>query len=178
MKCTIFFQYTLLSKRWSPSTINFLRGVLYVSLPKPFEKVIKVIPPFKTVGEISNILVLEESHRKAEIEVSAFKLKSKDFIGQDIDDSYKIRTFVTTVNLLCEFVEQCSELDAAYSIFEPILVLLKSGSVKRYPKSIREQVQILVNKIEELKQKSLEYLTYEKKKPKALRMYEPRIEVV
>lgn len=178
LKKLYYFQYTSLSKRWSPATINFLRGVIYVCLPKPLGKVIKVIPPFKTVGEVSNVLVLEESHKKLEMEADAFKLQVRDFIGQDIDDDYKIRTFMTAVNLLCAFVEQCSELDAAFSIFEPILVLLKSSSVKRYPRSVRKNVEILTNKIEELKQKSLEYLTYEKKKPKALRMYEPRIEVM
>lgn len=137
-----------------------------------------MIPPFKTVGEISNILVLEESQKKSEVETTALKMQVKDLIGQDMDDDFKLRTFHAAINLLCEFVEQCSELDAAYSIFEPILILLKLGSVKRYPKSIKERVDILSSKLEELKQKSLEYLTYEKKKPKALRMYEPRVEVM
>lgn len=165
-------------KRWSPAGINFLRGVIYVSLPKPFSQLIKVLPPFKSVGEISNILVLEESHKKAEIDLSAVKMRIEDFVEEEMDDDYRIRTFVTAINLLCEFKELCSELDAAYSIFEPILTLLKCGSVKRYPKLVRKKVKVFVSDLEKLKEKEIEHLVFDKKKPKALRMYEPRIEVV
>lgn len=95
-----------------------------------------------------------------------------------MDDEYRIRTFVTAINLLSEFGELCGELDAAWSIFEPISTLLKCGSVKRYPKPVRERVKALIKDLEGLKDKELEHLAFDKKKPKALRLYEPRIEVV
>ena len=158
--------------------INFLRGIVYVSLPKPFSKVIKVIPPFKSVGENSNILVLEENHKKSEIDPANVKMQAVDFLEEEMDDNYRIRTFTTAINLLSEFQKQCSELDSAFSIFEPIWTLLKDGSLKRYPKKVKENVKILISDLEKLKEKKLEHLMFDRKKPKALRMYEPRIEVV
>ncbi|OXU29063.1 hypothetical protein TSAR_015178 [Trichomalopsis sarcophagae] len=176
--CTLILEYTVLSKRWSPAVINYLRGVIYVSLPKPFSKVIKVIPPFKSVGDTSNILVLEENHKKSDIDPATVKMQIEDLVEVEMDDDYRLRTFVTALNLLCEFEKHCSELDAAFSIFEPILTLFECGSVKRYPSKVREKVKTLIDELKTLKEKVLEPLAYDKKKPKALRMYEPRIEVV
>lgn len=167
-----------LSKRWSPAAINFLRGVIYVSLPKPFSKVIKVVPPFKSVGDISNILVLEESHKKLNVDPTNIKMQAEDLFEEEIDDEFRIRSFVTAIKLLTEFQKNCIELEAAFSIFKPLYTLLKCGSVKRFPKSVQELVDIFLNDLEQLKEKQLEPIMATQKKPKALRLYEPQIEVV
>ncbi|XP_023248077.1 nucleolar protein 14 homolog [Copidosoma floridanum] len=176
--CTLILEYTVLTKRWSPEVVNFLRGVIYISLPKPFSKHLKVIPPFKQVGDFSNLLVLEESHKKTDFDPENSKMNIKDLMEEEMDDDFRIRTFFTAINLLCEFVAQCSELDAVYTIFEPILDLLTCGSAKYYPKKVRKKIKFLVSEIEKLKEKKLEYLQFNKKKPKALRMIEPQIEKV
>jgi nucleolar protein 14 len=123
-------------------------------------------------------LVLEKNQKNSDINFVTTKMQIEDFGLEDINDNYRLRTFITTINLLHEFKEQCKELDAAYSIFEPILTLLKYGSIKRYPKEVKEKFQNLMNELEKLKDKKLKYLVFNKKRPKALRMYEPRIEVV
>ncbi|KAJ8683005.1 hypothetical protein QAD02_018797 [Eretmocerus hayati] len=176
--CTLILEYNLLSKRWSPSVINYLRGVIYVSMPKPFSKVIKVVPPFKSVGETSNMLVLEDNHKRSSADPLLLKMQVADFLPGEIDDDFRIRTFSTAVSLLCEFQQLWNEPEAAFSIFEPILVLLNHGSLKRYPKKIKEKVLVLVDDLKKLKERKLEYLAVEKKKPTGIKMYEPRIEAV
>ncbi|XP_058803660.1 nucleolar protein 14 homolog [Phymastichus coffea] len=175
---SLILEYNALSKRWSPAIINFLRGIIYVSLPKSFSKVIKVIPPFKSVGGISNILLLEENHKKSDIDLVNIKMQAKDLFEEDIDDEFRLRTFVTAIKLLSEFQKNCSELEAAFSIFKPIYNLLKHGSIKRFPKNIQDLVNVFISDLEQLKVKKLEPLAAAQKKPKALKLYEPRIEVV
>ncbi|XP_011505256.1 PREDICTED: nucleolar protein 14 homolog [Ceratosolen solmsi marchali] len=176
--CTLILEYTILNKRWSPSVINFLRGIIFISLPKPFSKLIKVLPPFKTANEFSNLLVLEEDQKNLKVNSVTTRMLIEDLCSEALDDSYRLRTFITTINLLHEFKEQYKELDSAYYIFEPILTLLKYGSLERYPAEVKKKVNDLVADLTKLNDKKLKYLVFNKKKPKALRMYEPRIEVV
>ena len=163
-----------------PEAINYLRGIIFTSLPKPFLEDVKVrpIPPFKATGETTNILILEENHKKSEFVSDNIVMEAKDLIGTEINDDFRIRAFGTTINLLCSFLELWNEIPAVYLIFEPILILLKVGSVKKYPKIIREGVKTLTIELENVKKQKLEYLMFEKKKPKPLKMYDPLIEVV
>lgn len=148
-------------------------------MPKPLSnKTIKGIPPFKRDGVFSNLLQLDESMKKYKIDLSKPQMKATDLIEDEIDSDFKIRVFSTTINLIYEFKKQYEELEAAYSIFEPILNMLKCDFIKKYPKNLRKRVKELIGELEAMKSKKLEFIVREKKKPKALRLYEPRIEKV
>lgn len=174
----LYLQYTVLSKRFAPSVINFLRGVIYVSTPKHLIQGIKMIPPFKTAGELSNLLILYEDKTDLDIEPNTTSMKASDLIDGDMDDEFKIRALLTAVNLLNEFKNHLEQLDAVYSIFEPVVKLLKPNSYDKYPQSVRKSVKQLRKDLKALQNKKLEYIVREKKKPKPLRLYEPRIEAV
>ncbi|KAK0182608.1 hypothetical protein PV327_000728 [Microctonus hyperodae] len=172
---TLMLEYTVLSKRFLPSSINFLRGIIYLATIKPLPSLPKIVPPFKRVGNFSNLLILEESQKSLNIELVGAHMKAHDLSSNDIDDNFKVRVVLTAINLLDEFKCQLEELDAVYSIFEPIIKLLKMNSWKNYPKNVRNHVKQIRNNLEILSEKKLEYLIPEKKKPKALRLYEPKI---
>ncbi|XP_066598447.1 nucleolar protein 14 homolog isoform X2 [Prorops nasuta] len=176
--CTIILEYTTLSKRFAPSVINFLRGILYTATPKHLLQAVKVIPPFKTLGDYSNLLILDDDRTNVEIELNAPHMRAYDLIEPDINDDFKIRAILTTVNLLNEFKTNLEELEAAYSIFEPIIKLLKLNKFDNYPKHMRRHIKKLYKALKSLKQKKLEYIVLEKKRPKPLKLYEPRIEKV
>ena len=176
--CTLVLEYTVLSKRFAPSVINFLRGVIYVSTPKHLIQGIKMIPPFKAIGEFSNLLVLEDDQTDLEIDPSGALMRASDLIHGESDDDFKIRALLTALNLLREFKNQLEELEAVYPIFEPILKLLKPNALDKYPPNARKHVKQLRKDLKELKKKKLEHIVREKKKPKPLRLYEPRIERV
>lgn len=141
-------------------------------------KSIKVIPPFKSDGDFSKLLQIDENMKNHKIDLSKPQMKTSDLIEDEIDSDFKIRVFATTINLICEFKKQYEELEAVYSMFEPILKMLKCNFMKKYPKNLRQRVNELIEELEVLKEKKLEFLVREKKKPKALRLYEPRIERV
>ncbi|XP_003397298.2 nucleolar protein 14 homolog [Bombus terrestris] len=176
--CTLILEYTVLSKRFAPSVINFLRGIVYVSTPTHLIQGIKIIPPFKTIGNSRNLLILDEDHAKFDINPSSIYMKASDLIDGPIDDDFRIRALLIAINLLREFKNHLEELEAVYSIFEPILKLLKSNSFDKYPPNVKKHIMQLQKDLEKLKNKKLEYIMVQKKKPKPLRLYEPRIEAV
>ncbi|XP_003707475.1 nucleolar protein 14 homolog l(3)07882 [Megachile rotundata] len=176
--CTLILEYTVLSKRFAPSVINFLRGIIYVSTPKHLIQGIKMIPPFKTVGDFSNLLILYDDQNDLDIDLNITSMKASDLIAGELDNEFKIRALLTAVNLLHEFKNQLEELEAVYSIFEPVIKLLKPNTFDKYPQTVRKSVENLQEDLNALKNKKLEYIVIEKKKPKPLRLYEPRIETV
>lgn len=137
-----------------------------------------MIPPFKTIGESSNLLILDEDQSQLDIDPSGTLMKAHDLEDGPLDDEFRIRGLSTVTNLLREFKNHLEELEAVYSIFEPILQLLKANTFDKYPPSVKKHIKQLRKDLKELKNKKLEYIVVEKKKPKPLRLYEPRIEVV
>jgi len=94
------------------------------------------------------------------------------------DGSFKLRALHTAVKLLLEFCCHLENLSASYHIFKPVLTTLKQIDVEKYPCFLQEDIQSIISKIEEMAHKKLHFLVKEKKKPKALRLHEPRIEEV
>lgn len=176
--CTLILEYTVLSKRFSPSAINFLRGIIYMATPKLLIKGIKIIPPFKTVGELSNLLIIDQEQTGLKIDSNTVLMKACDLVHEDIDNDFKVRVLFTTLNLIAEFKNHLQELESAYSIFEPIMKLLKKNTCDGYPLSLTRNIKQLCEELINLKNKKLEYIICEKKRPKPLKQYEPRIEVV
>ncbi|XP_015181377.1 PREDICTED: nucleolar protein 14 homolog [Polistes dominula] len=176
--CTLILEYTVLSKRFDPSVINFLRGLIFMATPKNLIQGIKVIPPFKQNGYLSNLLIIDQEETDVEMDLNTVIMKANDLVNEDIDNDFKIRTLFTAVNLITEFKNQLQELDSVYSIFEPIMKLLKENPCNGYPSSLKKNIKQLCEEIINLKSKKLEYIVREKKRPKPLRQYEPRIEKV
>lgn len=94
------------------------------------------------------------------------------------DSSFKLRAVRTALKLLLEFCCHLENLAASYHIFKPVLTTLKQIDVEKYPCFVQEDIRNVISKIEEIAHKKLHLLVMEKKKPKALRLYEPRIEEV
>lgn len=176
--CTLILEYTVLSKRFAPSVINFLRGIIFMATPKNLIQGIKVIPPFKQTGYLSNLLIIDQEETDVEMDLNIAIMKASDLVNEDIDNDFKIRALFTAVNLITEFKNQLQELDSVYSIFEPIMKLLKENTCNGYPSSLKKNIKQLCEEIVNLKSKILEYIIREKKRPKPLRQYEPRIEKV
>lgn len=94
------------------------------------------------------------------------------------DDSFKLRALHTAVKLLLEFCCHLENMSASYHIFKPVLTTLKQLEVVKYPSFLQEDIKSVISKVEKMEQQKLQFLVMEKKKPKALRLYEPRVEEV
>lgn len=155
-----------------------MRGIIYISTPKHLIQGIKMIPPFKISGESSNLLMLDDNQINLDIDPNGVLMTVSDLISGPLDDNFRIRALLTAINLLREFKNHLEELEAVYSIFEPILKLLKVNSFDKYPLNVKKHIKQLRRDLKGLKNKKLEYIVMEKKKPRPLRLYEPRIETV
>jgi nucleolar protein 14 len=94
------------------------------------------------------------------------------------DDSFKLRALHTAVKLLMEFCCHLENMAAGYQVLKPLLNTLKQFDVEKYPCYLQKDIKSVMSKIEQMTQKKLQFLVMEKKKPKVLRLYEPRIEEV
>ncbi|XP_077258376.1 nucleolar protein 14 homolog l(3)07882 [Temnothorax americanus] len=168
--CTLILEYTMLSKRFAPSVINFLRGIIYTATPTDLTQKLKVIPPFKIARKA---LVIGKT--KNTIDPNGVHMFANDLIHEELDDKFRTRALLTAVNLLIEFKNQLQELEAVYPIFEHIFQLLKINKFKRYPPNVRDRIKGLRNELDVLRNKKLEYIVLEKKRPKPLKTYEPKI---
>ncbi|XP_022827461.1 nucleolar protein 14 homolog [Spodoptera litura] len=172
---TLLLEYTILSKRLVPSAINFLRGILYLSANVTVLNPIQVVPPFR-LHKDSKILNLEEDCSKMDVEG---KMAARDFTLTEINNDFKIRCFSTSMGILKEFFDYFNDIEAQVYLFEPHLKLVGRIDLDLYPAKVANRANQIVKYMRAgLEVKTFTPLTREKKRPKALRLYEPDIQEV
>ncbi|XP_069679275.1 nucleolar protein 14 [Periplaneta americana] len=174
---TLILEYTVLSKRFSPAAINFLHGVIEMAVPKSCVRMVSVVFPVHIIGRARNLLVLPEHSIDSYEETQLMNIDDLRGINSE-KTNFNIRALHTAVKLLLEFCEHFWNVTSNYIIFNPVAITLKKLDVEKYPSVLIKDIQRLFAKVEEKRQQKLEFLVLEKKKPKALRLYEPRIEEV
>lgn len=141
-----------------------------MAVPKVGVKLIKVMPPFKS---ISNELVLLEDCSNLDAEL---KMNVTDLDGGDFDEEFKIRVTNTVINLILEFFDIYKELASCVEIAEPIFKYLELIPMNSYPITVRKNHKKLKDSLTELKNnRNLVYVKMAERRPKALRLYEPKI---
>lgn len=174
---TLLLEYSVLSKRFSPAVVNFLRGVLYLSVDKSLHKSVTPVPPFKSKEEASGILVLSKDFKTEDF--TNHKMNLSDLLEDAvIDDNFRIRALWTSVKLLDAFQQNLEPLVSSYEIFKPVSQLINHLNTEQFPTDLKNAISNLHDKIEKMSGKKIYHLIFEKKKPKALRLYEPKIEQV
>lgn len=144
-----------------------------MAIPKAGIKLIKICPPFKTS---SNALVLCNNCNESTISLT---MNVSYLLNGEIDDEFKMRAIYLSSCLLKEFVTNFAELDSSYEIFSTIMEYINAIPMNNYPVEVKEKFKSLEEEINRIKSnRRLKYLTVAKPKPKALRLYEPRIEKV
>ncbi|XP_063389336.1 nucleolar protein 14 homolog [Cydia fagiglandana] len=172
---TLILEYTVLSKRFVPSAINFIRGILYLSAKTTVLNPIKVVPPFR-LHKDAKILNLEDDCSKLKGE---WKMSLNDLLTDTIDNGFKIRTVYNSIMILREFFEHCGEIEAQECIFRPHIQLMSRLDVELYPKKIASAIEETIKYMKgTLEVKTYTPLTSAKAKPKVLRLYEPDIQEV
>lgn len=172
---TLILEYTVLSKRFVPSAINFIRGILYLSAKTTVLNPIKVVPPFR-LHKDAKILNLEDDCSKLKGE---WKMSLNDLLTETIDNGFKIRTVYNSIMILREFFEHCGEIEAQECIFHPHIRLMSRLDVELYPKKIASAIEETIKYMKgTLEVKTYTPLTSAKAKPKVLRLYEPDIQEV
>ncbi|KAJ9577288.1 hypothetical protein L9F63_006127 [Diploptera punctata] len=172
---TLILEYTILSKRFSPVAINFLHGIINMAITKTSTKLFHIVHPIYISNAARTLLVINENSAESCIDPGLMCLT--DLRGEAGED-FKVRALNTVIKLLHEFCSNLKDIPASYQIFAPLLNTINKLDLQKYPIQVTDNVKSLVCSIEILSQQKLQHLVIEKKKPKPLRMYEPRIEEV
>ncbi|XP_002742430.1 nucleolar protein 14-like [Saccoglossus kowalevskii] len=176
--CNLFFQYVSLSKRYVPEVVNYLYGVLFLSVQKSNSKLYPVIPPFKPFSKYSHILVLEDTEKTSQKDVARISL-SDMFADNSQDncnsDSFRVSIMNTCLSLIHEFAELYQDLPCYKEIFTFILSILSELEVDKYLDQIKNKVTNLQSLLSNQDKKSRDFLRREKKKPQSIKLYEPKI---
>ncbi|XP_019382018.1 PREDICTED: nucleolar protein 14 [Gavialis gangeticus] len=176
--CSLFQEYVSLSQRFVPELINFLLGILHVTLPKKQAQGYTLVHPFKLLGKNSELLMVSdkkdmETWQKQNLPLSIVtRLKESS--------KTEMNHFRLSCLALClDLIKRCGALYGSLSSFHeivhPIRVLLTEHiPVSDYPKQLQELHQ---NALKELENKEKHYnpLVCEKKKPVPLKLYTPKI---
>nr|CAH7713030.1 unnamed protein product [Callosobruchus chinensis] len=142
-----------------------------MAIPKSGVKLIKVLPPFKST---CSDLVLIGNHSLDLCE--DLKMNATDLFCASYDDLYKIRIFHNTVKALSEFHNNLLTLPSCCEIFEPVLRYLELVPLQNYPVIVQTVAQDLILTLQKQKENSqLRKIVREAARPKALRLYEPKI---
>lgn len=171
----LILEYTVLSKRYVPAALNFLRGIFYLCANTSVLNPVQVVPPFR-LHNTEKILNLENDCSKMTVE---HKMAAKDLVAAEINDSFKIRCLLSATMMLKEFFDNYNELEVLEAVFEPHIKLLGRVDLDLYPQKVVKKIEKVLQYMKEtLEVKTYTQMSREKVRPKALRLYEPDVQEV
>lgn len=170
--CTVYLEYSQLAKRLLPAVFNFLNGVIYLCINKRTVECQKVIPPFRRG---SNMLALTS---KLEVQKSNFKLTASDLVSMEMEDMFKLRALWTSLNLLNEFLLVHTENVGIHYFANSAYVFIEKLNKEVYSENIVTVIDNTLSTIKSCLELKVSYLVQAVRKPKALRLLEPKIEKV
>ncbi|NXX28969.1 NOP14 protein, partial [Nicator chloris] len=176
--CCLFLEYVSLSRRFVPELINFLLGVLHISLPKNQAQGYTVVHPFTPVGKNLELLLVCDkedlkSWEKQNVPLSIVT-RLKETTRTEIN-----HTRLSCLALCFDLIKKCAalyeSLPSFHEIMHPVRILLTQHvPVNDYPEKMQEWYHSALKELEN-KVKHYTPLICEKKKPVPLKQYTPKI---
>ncbi|XP_041314119.1 nucleolar protein 14 [Pyrgilauda ruficollis] len=176
--CCLFLEYVSLSRRFVPELINFLLGVLHISLPKNRAQGYTVVHPFTPVGKNLELLLVCDkedlkSWEKQNVPLSILT-RLKETSRTEIN-----HTRLSCLALCFDLIKKCAalyeSLPSFHEIMHPVRILLTQHMpVNEYPEKMQEWYHSALKELEN-KEKHYTPLICEKKKPVPLKQYTPKI---
>ncbi|NXP48556.1 NOP14 protein, partial [Heliornis fulica] len=176
--CCLFLEYASLSRRFVPELINFLLGVLHLSLPKKQAQGYTVVHPFAPMGKNLELLLVcdkkdLESWQKQNLPlgiVTRLKESSRTEMNH-----IRLSCLALCFDLIKKSAALYESLPSFHEIMHPIRILLTQHvPVNEYPEKMKEWYHGALKELEN-KVKCYTPLICEKKKPVPLKQYTPKI---
>ncbi|XP_014253193.1 nucleolar protein 14 homolog [Cimex lectularius] len=168
---SLLSQFVRLSKRLLPEGMNFLSGIIHMCCPPSSSTFVTM--PFKKENKI---LFLQQPVTELDVE---YKMYSSDLTNATkTDDSFRVRCLFTCLRLVQTFADLYKDLIGVSLFLQPILNNVKKIEVDKYPLKIQEMISSVIERLQHFKEIGFSPITFEEKKPKALRLYEPDFQPV
>ncbi|NXG55294.1 NOP14 protein, partial [Hemiprocne comata] len=176
--CCLFLEYVSLSRRFVPELINFLLGVLHISLPKKQAQGYTVVHPFTPVGKNLELLLVcdkkdLESWQKQNLPLSIVTRLNET--SRTEMNHTRLSCLAFCFDLIKKSAALYESLPSFHEIMHPIRILLTQYvPVNEYPEKMKEWYHSAVQELEN-KVKHYTPMVCEKKKPVPLKQYTPKI---
>ncbi|KAH8292548.1 hypothetical protein KR054_012359 [Drosophila jambulina] len=174
---TVVLEFVSQSKRLLPAVFNFLQGILHMSIPKRDVQQLEITPPFERDGPLSKLLALPANIKECK-DMKAQNLQSVDLVTQTITPDFKVRALDATLQLIKEALQLVQEHVGACYLAKPFLRLLVRLPFDAYPEHVHLHHKEATELAEKLAEQKMKRLAPAERKPKALRLLEPRFEAV
>lgn len=179
--CCLFLEYVSLSQRFVPEVINFLLGALHLAVPNTKSLGYPLVPPFRSTGRTSGLLVVKdktalESWEMKPLPLSAIKyVEEEDELGQN---HFRLSCMALSLDLIKRCIVLYESLPAFCEIMQPIRTLISKHLIMDdFPEQLQKLCQEVLRDTES-KPKLYNGLVFEKKKPVPLKLYTPKIKEV
>ncbi|XP_052849774.1 nucleolar protein 14 homolog [Drosophila gunungcola] len=173
---TVVLEFVSQSKRVLPAVFNFLQGILHMSIPKRDVEQLDITPPFERDGPLSKLLAIPANKECQKLEPQ--QLQAADLVTQTVTADFKVRALDTTLLLIKEALQLVEEHVGACYLAKPFLRLLARLPLDSYPDHVHLHHKEATQLAEKLAEQKMKPLAPAERKPKALRLLEPRFEAV
>ncbi|EDV43673.1 uncharacterized protein Dana_GF18606 [Drosophila ananassae] len=173
---TVVLEFVSQSKRILPAVYNFLQGVVHMSIPKRDVEQIAITPPFEKDGPLSKLLALSSGKETKNLEAQA--LQATDLVTQTITPDFKVRALNTALQLTVDSLQLVEEHVGVCYLATPFLGLLSRLPLDLYPEHVHLNHKAATELVQRLGGQKMKPLAPAERKPKALRLLEPRFETV
>lgn len=165
------------SKRILPAVFNFLQGIVHLALPKRKDDQSEITPPFERDGPFSKLLAIAATAESKALQPQ--QLQTADLVTHILTLDFKVRALDATLRLIKQTMEQlvAEHMGGCY-LASPLLSLLERLPLKAYPEHVKQNYAEAKSALELVAAQKMKPLAPADKKPKALRLLEPRFEVV
>ncbi|XP_047426590.1 nucleolar protein 14 [Mugil cephalus] len=176
--CCLAVEYVSFSKRFFPELINFLTGTLHLAVQDKTSLGYTVVPPFRSTGKYSDLLVVSDSECCKSWSKKSLPLSATQHLelSSDLDrDEHRLMCLSTCLDLLKTCCMFYKDLASFTHIFQPIRTLLsKHLSTQTLPEPLQELLSEILETISGAPV-ALTRLVFEKKKPIPLKLLTPKI---
>ncbi|KAM7363330.1 nucleolar protein 14 homolog l(3)07882 [Cochliomyia hominivorax] len=174
---TLSLEYGQISKRFLPAAFNYLLGIVFLSIPKRPVEIIKVLPPFQNQGLLSKLLAIPDDSKDF-LEINEEPLRAEDLVTHTFSNDFKVRSLNQCLKLIRDAATLVNANIGCNFMATRLLQMLERLPLEAYPSYVKDNYSKTKLALEALVNKSLTRLVPPEKKPKALRLLEPRIETV
>ncbi|XP_008294954.1 nucleolar protein 14 [Stegastes partitus] len=176
--CCLAVEYVSFSKRFLPELINFLSGTLHLAVQDKSSLGYTVVPPFRSSGKYSDLLVLSTSESCKSWSKKSLPLSATQHLelNSDLDrDNHRLMCLSTCLDLVKRCCLLYKDLTSFKHIFQPIKTLLsKHLSAQTLPEPLQELHSQILESISGAPLTCIP-LVFEKKKPIPLKLFTPKI---
>ncbi|XP_030598426.1 nucleolar protein 14 [Archocentrus centrarchus] len=176
--CCLAVEYISFSKRFLPELINFLAGTLHLAVQDKASLGYSVVPPFRTSGKYSDLLVMSSSESCRSWSKKSLPLSATQKLDLENDpdrDNHRLMCLSTCLDLVKRCCLLYKDFPSFAHIFQPIRTLLsKHLSTQMLPEPLQKLNSEILESISSAPA-THSTLVFDKKKPIPLKLLTPKI---